>query len=97
MRSLVPLVDLVCVFPCYECHPVQLRLHSLLQLGFVRALSADPSNTVFALVRNEKSATQLQDFVKNHPHKNVHIIEADNTDTKGLQVRCNSDFLLIRC
>ena len=92
-RSLVHLVVLVCVLPSNECHPFQMRLHSCIQLGFVCALSAEPSNTVFAIVRNEKSATQLHNYVNNHLHKNVHILEADITDIDGLKVYCYSDTL----
>ncbi len=56
------------------------------QLGFVEALSADPSNTVFALARNVSAAEQLNDFVAHHAHKNVYVIEADNNNQKSLQV-----------
>jgi len=56
-----------------------------LGLGFVRALSANPANTVFAIIRSLSSADQLQDFVQTHPHKNIHIIEADNNDIQGIK------------
>ncbi|KLO12930.1 putative short-chain dehydrogenases/reductase [Schizopora paradoxa] len=56
-----------------------------LGLGFVKALSLEPDNTVFALARNVVDATQLSDFVKQHVHKNIHIIEADNTHQKSMQ------------
>ncbi|KLO10723.1 NAD(P)-binding protein [Schizopora paradoxa] len=51
-----------------------------LGLGFVQALAADPSNTVFALVRSISAAPKLHEFVAGHAHKNVHILEADNTN-----------------
>ncbi len=56
------------------------------QLGFVRALSANPANTVFAIVRSLSSADQLQDLVRSHKHDNIHIIEADNTDIQSIKV-----------
>jgi len=46
-------------------------------LGFVQALAANPSNTVFALVRNLSSAQMLKEFVNGHPHKNIYVFEAD--------------------
>ncbi|KLO16138.1 NAD-binding protein [Schizopora paradoxa] len=53
--------------------------------GFVRALSADANNTVFALVRDFSTAGQLLDFVKGHPHKNIHVIEADIADINSIK------------
>ncbi|KAI0088700.1 hypothetical protein BDY19DRAFT_985505 [Irpex rosettiformis] len=56
-----------------------------LGLGFVQAISNDPTNAVFAVVRSKSSASQLLDFVAKHSHKNVHIIEANNKDAHALQ------------
>ncbi|KLO10731.1 NAD(P)-binding protein [Schizopora paradoxa] len=56
-----------------------------LGLGFVQALAADPSNTVFALVRSISSAPKLQEFVAGHAHKNVHILQADNVDVASIK------------
>jgi len=56
-----------------------------LGLGFVRALSANPANIVFAIVRSLSSADQLQGLVRSHKHDNIHIIEADNTDIQSIK------------
>ncbi|KAG2155705.1 hypothetical protein DEU56DRAFT_724660 [Suillus clintonianus] len=48
---------------------------------YVNQLSADSGNTVFALVRNKATATKLEELGRH----NVHIIEADITDTKALK------------
>ncbi|KLO16139.1 NAD-binding protein [Schizopora paradoxa] len=56
-----------------------------LGLGFVKTLSADPRNTVFAIVRSVTSAGELQKFVEDSIHKNTHIIEADNNDIQGIK------------
>ncbi len=64
----------------------RLMTDDIAQLGFVRALSADPTNTVFALVRNLSTSNQLQDLVTGHPHKNIHIIEADTADINAIKV-----------
>ncbi|KAJ7158231.1 hypothetical protein C8R43DRAFT_1124847 [Mycena crocata] len=50
-------------------------------LEFIKQLSADGKNTVFALVRNEATATEL----KKLPGKNITVLEADITDTKALK------------
>ncbi|KAJ7143583.1 hypothetical protein C8R43DRAFT_1199124, partial [Mycena crocata] len=50
-------------------------------LEFVKQLSADQKNTVFALVRKESTATNL----KSLPGKNITVLEADITDTKALK------------
>lgn len=48
-------------------------------LGFehIRQLSADPANTVFALVRNIGTATKLRDLAAQRP--NVHVLQGDVT------------------
>ncbi|KAI0088542.1 hypothetical protein BDY19DRAFT_169452 [Irpex rosettiformis] len=56
-----------------------------LGLGFIRAISSDPENTVFAVIRDKSSASLLLDFLTGHPHNNVHVIEADNNDVNALQ------------
>ncbi|KAJ7176206.1 hypothetical protein C8R43DRAFT_1057499 [Mycena crocata] len=48
---------------------------------FIKQLSADQKNTVFALVRNEATATEL----KKLPGKNITVLEADITDKKALK------------
>ncbi|KAG2350947.1 NAD(P)-binding protein [Suillus weaverae] len=48
---------------------------------FVNQLSADPRNTVFALVRSKATANRLTELKR----RNVHIIEADITDNKALE------------
>ncbi|KAJ7158251.1 hypothetical protein C8R43DRAFT_882641 [Mycena crocata] len=50
-------------------------------LEFIKQLSADQRNTVFALVRNEATATEL----KKLPGKNITVLEADITNTKALK------------
>ncbi|KAK7063705.1 hypothetical protein R3P38DRAFT_2756566 [Favolaschia claudopus] len=49
-------------------------------LEFVKQLSANDKNQVFAVVRNKSKATFLQDLSR----KNVTIVEADVTDAKAL-------------
>ncbi len=56
------------------------------KLGFVQALAVDPSNTVFALVRNVTTANNLHDFAATHPHKNVHVFKADLDDISSIKV-----------
>ena len=53
-----------------------------LQLEYVRQLSADSQNTVFALDRNKMTADRLFSI---HT-ENVHIFEADITDHVTLKV-----------
>ncbi|KAJ7198046.1 hypothetical protein B0H12DRAFT_1206696 [Mycena haematopus] len=48
---------------------------------FVTQLSADPKNTVFAIVRNKTTATQLAALSRN----NITILEADVTDAQALK------------
>ncbi|EJD04868.1 short-chain dehydrogenases/reductase [Fomitiporia mediterranea MF3/22] len=56
-------------------------------LGFVRRLSADTNNKVFALVRSPETATQLQEFVSSidNKNKNVVVLKADLTDYKTIK------------
>ncbi|KAJ6580833.1 hypothetical protein B0H19DRAFT_1251118 [Mycena capillaripes] len=49
---------------------------------FVIQLSADSGNTVFAIVRNKTTATQLKALSRN----NVIVLEADITDPKALKL-----------
>ncbi|KAJ6541773.1 hypothetical protein B0H19DRAFT_1212873 [Mycena capillaripes] len=56
-------------------------------LEFVRQLSADNTNTVFAIVRNKATSTRLTDLSRS----NVTILEADVTDAKALEA---GEFLL---
>ncbi|KAJ7633095.1 hypothetical protein FB45DRAFT_745217 [Roridomyces roridus] len=49
-------------------------------LEFVNQLSAEPSNTVFALVRNKSTATHLAKL----PGKNITVVEADIADPAAL-------------
>ncbi|KAJ7837386.1 hypothetical protein B0H14DRAFT_3141452 [Mycena olivaceomarginata] len=51
-------------------------------LEFVRQLSTNSENKVFALVRNKATATKLKNLARN----NVTILEADVTDGKALQL-----------
>ncbi|KAJ7665071.1 hypothetical protein DFH06DRAFT_985760 [Mycena polygramma] len=51
-------------------------------LEFVKQLSADGENTVFALVRNQTTATNLTELSRN----NVIVLEADVTDPKALEL-----------
>ncbi|KAF8215029.1 hypothetical protein K438DRAFT_1561737 [Mycena galopus ATCC 62051] len=53
-------------------------------LEFVAQLSADSGNTVFAIVRNKTTATQLSNL--SSQRKNITIFEADVTDAKALEV-----------
>ncbi|KAJ7159280.1 hypothetical protein C8R43DRAFT_1086902 [Mycena crocata] len=50
-------------------------------LEFVRQISADPGNSVFALVRNKAAATD----VKSLPGTNITVLEADITDATALK------------
>ncbi|KAJ7776871.1 hypothetical protein DFH07DRAFT_865677 [Mycena maculata] len=50
-------------------------------LEFVAQLSADPNNTVFALVRNKATASRLESL----PGINIMVLEADVTDPKALE------------
>ncbi|KAJ7625302.1 hypothetical protein DFH06DRAFT_742295 [Mycena polygramma] len=50
--------------------------------AFVNELSADSSNSVFALVRNKATATQLLNLSR----KNVMVLQADITDPKALEL-----------
>jgi len=54
-----------------------------LGLGLVRQLSAQPTNTVFALVRNPAKATALSALAA-EPDRDIHILEADVTDSSSL-------------
>ncbi|OCB86052.1 short-chain dehydrogenases/reductase [Sanghuangporus baumii] len=58
-----------------------------LGLGFVRYLSSDWKNKVFALVRNKTTATQFQEFADSdvNKYKNVIVIEADLSDYKSIK------------
>ncbi|KAJ6541829.1 hypothetical protein B0H19DRAFT_326217 [Mycena capillaripes] len=51
-------------------------------LEFVTQLSFDSGNTVFAIVRNKATATQLNALSR----KNVTVLEADVTDAKALEL-----------
>ncbi|KAJ7361144.1 hypothetical protein DFH08DRAFT_685244, partial [Mycena albidolilacea] len=51
-------------------------------LEFVRQLSANSENKVFALVRNKATAIKLKNLARN----NITILEADVTDGKALQL-----------
>ncbi|KAK7057763.1 NAD(P)-binding protein [Favolaschia claudopus] len=51
-------------------------------LEFVRQLSADSKNSVFALVRNKQGATKLHELAR----ANVVVLEADVTNAKALQL-----------
>ena len=59
------------------------------QLGFVKKLSADPQNTVFALVRNPDNSPGLVDFVESSQsnHGNVRILKLDLEDSASILVR----------
>ncbi|KAI0918896.1 hypothetical protein AcV5_001958 [Taiwanofungus camphoratus] len=52
-------------------------------LEFVRQLSAEHGNQIFALVRNEATATKLFDLQKQA--QNVRILQADIVDVKALK------------
>ncbi|KAJ6478811.1 hypothetical protein C8R47DRAFT_1138242 [Mycena vitilis] len=51
-----------------------------LGLEFVSQLSADPSNTVFAIVRNKSTATALNALSR----QNITVLEADITDKEAM-------------
>ncbi|KAJ7726937.1 hypothetical protein B0H16DRAFT_1779988 [Mycena metata] len=53
-----------------------------LGLAFVKQLSADSQNTVFAIVRNKSTATHLTALSRN----NIVVLEADVTDAKALNL-----------
>ena len=53
---------------------------------FVRQLSKDTRNTVFALVRNPDDATDLRDLVNASTNKNIHVVKADLDSLKSLEV-----------
>ncbi|KLO10733.1 NAD(P)-binding protein [Schizopora paradoxa] len=54
-------------------------------LGFVKSLAANPSTTVFALVRDVSSASSLHEFVDGHNYQNVHILKADLNDVASIK------------
>lgn len=69
-----------------------------MQLGFVKALaSADTAATVFAIVRNKTTSGQLLELVKDNDFKNVHVLEADVTDNKAIQVHLGFDLWTLAC
>ncbi|KAK6517651.1 hypothetical protein TWF506_004835 [Arthrobotrys conoides] len=51
--------------------------------AFIKHLAQDPTNTVFALVRNTTSSQPLTDLAASH--KNVHILKADVTSPTELE------------
>jgi len=55
-----------------------------LGLEFVKQLSQDPSNTVFAIVRNPDSAANLKQLAAQRSSNNIHIVKADITDPQSL-------------
>ena len=50
----------------------------------VRQLSADPKNTIFALVRTPAKATALTELAAQH-HDRIHVLTADVTDPASLK------------
>ncbi|KAF8176434.1 hypothetical protein K438DRAFT_1770627 [Mycena galopus ATCC 62051] len=54
-------------------------------LEYVTQLSADSKNTVFAIVRNKATATELTALSR----KNVEVLEADVTDAQTLKLAAN--------
>ncbi|KAI0032999.1 NAD-P-binding protein [Vararia minispora EC-137] len=57
-------------------------------LEYVRQLSADPTNTVFALVRDAARAEHLQPLAA--AHKTVHVLAADLTDHRTLKAAADA-------
>ncbi|KAJ6546890.1 hypothetical protein B0H19DRAFT_953952 [Mycena capillaripes] len=53
---------------------------------FVKQLSADSGNAVFAIVRNKGTATQLNSLSR----KNVTVLETDITDAKALKLAASA-------
>ena len=49
-----------------------------------------PNNVVFATARNKHTATHLNTALGGIPYKNVHVLEADVSDPKTLQVSRNA-------
>ncbi|KAF8151829.1 hypothetical protein K438DRAFT_1910300 [Mycena galopus ATCC 62051] len=54
-------------------------------LEYVTQLSADSKNTVFAIVRNKATATELTALSRN----NIEVLEADVTDAQTLKLAAN--------
>ncbi|KAL4249679.1 NAD(P)-binding domain superfamily protein [Abortiporus biennis] len=52
-------------------------------LAFIRQLSEDPKNIVFALARDPDNSQELQELHKSR--KNVHLLQGDITDVKALK------------
>ncbi|CAL1699772.1 unnamed protein product [Somion occarium] len=52
-------------------------------LAFIRNLSANPNNTVFALTRNKANSADLLELQSKL--KNVHVLQADITDVPALR------------
>ncbi|KAK7680194.1 hypothetical protein QCA50_016703 [Cerrena zonata] len=52
-------------------------------LGFIRKLSADPNNIVFAVTRNKSTSSDLLELESRL--KNVHVLQADITDVPSLR------------
>ncbi|KAI5116183.1 hypothetical protein M0805_009451 [Coniferiporia weirii] len=55
-----------------------------LGLGFIRQLAAEPSNTVFALVRDVPGATELHELVASNAYRNIYVLHADLHDYKSI-------------
>ncbi|KAK5452324.1 hypothetical protein LTS15_007390 [Exophiala xenobiotica] len=53
-----------------------------LQLGFIRNLSVDPKNQVFAIIRSRGTAGPLEELAAKR--KNIHIVVTDISDPKKL-------------
>ncbi|KAI0792952.1 short-chain dehydrogenases/reductase [Irpex lacteus] len=66
-----------------------------LGLGFVQALSADSANIVFAIVRSRSSASQLVEFVAQHPHKNSAADVVAKATGGTLDVLINNSALMV--
>lgn len=66
-------------------------------LEFVRQLSADPDNFIFASLRNPAKATDLQ-AIKSSAKAEVHILKLDVGDEEAvLAARTEVECILTRC
>ncbi|KAH8115084.1 NAD-binding protein [Phellopilus nigrolimitatus] len=56
-----------------------------LGLEYVRQLSTNHANVIFALVRDKTRASELQELVLSNEYKNIHVVHADLDDHDSIK------------
>ncbi|KAH8115081.1 NAD-binding protein [Phellopilus nigrolimitatus] len=56
-----------------------------LGLEYVRQLSSNHANVIFALVRDKTRASELQELVLSNEYKNIHVVRADLDDHDSIK------------